>query len=85
LAPSRTGARAGLEIPVGAGDTDSLTREQSISLLDTLDKDINTFAMRVKEWYGWHFPELVRTLPSRGYLRAPVLKRPRPRISLHGA
>ena len=23
---------------------------QSISLLDTLDKDMNTFAMRVKEW-----------------------------------
>ena len=20
--------------------------------------DINTFAMRVKEWYSWHFPEL---------------------------
>jgi nucleolar protein 56 len=72
-----------LEIPTGAGDTDSLTSEQSISLLDTLDKDINTFAMRVKEWYGWHFPELVRTLPSRGCLRAPVLKRSRPRISLH--
>ena len=33
---------------------------QSISLLDTLDKDINTFAMRIKEWYGWHFPELVK-------------------------
>jgi len=33
---------------------------QSIALLDTLDKDINTFAMRVKEWYGWHFPELVK-------------------------
>ena len=23
-----------------------------------LDKDINTFAMRVREWYCWHFPEL---------------------------
>lgn len=23
-----------------------------------LDKMINTFAMRVKEWYCWHFPEL---------------------------
>lgn len=23
-----------------------------------MDKDINTFAMRVKEWYSWHFPEL---------------------------
>mmetsp|Transcript_21018 Transcript_21018/g.66024 ORF Transcript_21018/g.66024 Transcript_21018/m.66024 type:complete len:551 (+) Transcript_21018:74-1726(+) len=31
---------------------------QSIGLLDTLDKDINTFAMRCKEWYSWHFPEL---------------------------
>lgn len=31
---------------------------QSIALLDQLDKDINTFAMRVREWYSWHFPEL---------------------------
>jgi nucleolar protein 56 len=23
---------------------------QSIAILDTLDKDINTFAMRVREW-----------------------------------
>ena len=33
---------------------------QVIALLDTLDKDINTFIMRVREWYGWHFPELVK-------------------------
>jgi len=33
---------------------------QAISLLDQLDKDINTFAMRIREWYSWHFPELVR-------------------------
>jgi nucleolar protein 56 len=33
---------------------------QSISLLDQMDKDINTFAMRVREWYSWHFPELVK-------------------------
>jgi len=31
---------------------------QAIGLLDELDKEINTYAMRVKEWYGWHFPEL---------------------------
>merc|ERR1719464_202441 len=31
---------------------------QAIGLLDDLDKEINTYAMRVKEWYGWHFPEL---------------------------
>lgn len=37
---------------------------QSIALLDQLDKDINTFAMRVKEWYGWHFPELAKLVPD---------------------
>jgi len=31
---------------------------QAIALLDQLDKDVNTFAMRLKEWYSWHFPEL---------------------------
>ena len=31
---------------------------QTIAILDQLDKDINTFAMRVREWYSWHFPEL---------------------------
>lgn len=37
---------------------------QSIALLDLMDKDINTFAMRVREWYGWHFPELVKVVPD---------------------
>lgn len=32
---------------------------QSIALLDQLDKDVNTFAMRMREWYSYHFPELV--------------------------
>ncbi|KAJ3532249.1 hypothetical protein NM688_g7452 [Phlebia brevispora] len=31
---------------------------QAVALLDDLDKEINIYAMRVKEWYGWHFPEL---------------------------
>ena len=31
---------------------------QAISLVDQIDKDINTFSMRIKEWYSWHFPEL---------------------------
>merc|ERR1711920_146007 len=31
---------------------------QAIGLLDELDKEINTYAMRVREWFGWHFPEL---------------------------
>lgn len=32
----------------------------TIALLDNLDKNINTFAMRVREWYAWHFPELTK-------------------------
>lgn len=31
---------------------------QSINLLDELDKEINNYVMRCREWYGWHFPEL---------------------------
>ncbi|NWZ08388.1 NOP56 protein, partial [Agelaius phoeniceus] len=37
---------------------------QSISLLDQLDKDINTFSMRVRSWYGYHFPELIKIVPE---------------------
>ncbi|KAF6262555.1 hypothetical protein COO60DRAFT_1282656 [Scenedesmus sp. NREL 46B-D3] len=44
---------------------------QAIALLDTLDKDINTFIMRVREWYSWHFPELVKIVPDN-YLYARV-------------
>jgi nucleolar protein 58 len=35
---------------------------QAIALLDDLDKELNTYAMRLKEWYGWHFPELAKIL-----------------------
>lgn len=35
---------------------------QSISLIELLDKDINTFSMRVKEWYSWHYPELAKII-----------------------
>lgn len=33
---------------------------QAIATLDHLDKAINTFSMRVREWYSWHFPELIK-------------------------
>lgn len=33
---------------------------QAVSLLDDLDKELNTYCMRLKEWYGWHFPELTK-------------------------
>ncbi|KAJ3368844.1 Nucleolar protein 58, partial [Kappamyces sp. JEL0680] len=35
---------------------------QAIALLDDLDKELNTYAMRAKEWYGWHFPEIVKII-----------------------
>lgn len=31
---------------------------QAVALLDDLDKEVNNFMMRLREWYGWHFPEL---------------------------
>ncbi len=35
---------------------------QAIGLLDDLDKEINMYAMRVREWYGWHFPEMAKIM-----------------------
>ena len=35
---------------------------QAIALLDDLDKELNVYAMRVKEWYGWHFPEMAKII-----------------------
>ncbi|KAF2095463.1 Nop domain-containing protein [Rhizodiscina lignyota] len=35
---------------------------QAVSLLDDLDKELNIYAMRVKEWYGWHFPEMAKII-----------------------
>ncbi|CAN6226445.1 unnamed protein product [Urochloa humidicola] len=46
---------------------------QAIFLLDTLDKDINSFSMRVREWYSWHFPELVKIV-NDNYLYAKIAK-----------
>jgi len=37
---------------------------QSIALLDQMDKDMNTFGMRIREWYSYHFPELIKIVPE---------------------
>ena len=29
---------------------------QAVSLLSDIDKELNNYAMRLKEWYSWHFP-----------------------------
>lgn len=46
---------------------------QAIALLDDLDKEINIYAMRVKEWYGWHFPEMAKII-SENITYAKVVK-----------
>lgn len=47
---------------------------QAIALLDDLDKELNTYAMRVKEWYGWHFPEMAKILNDNLAYAKVVLK-----------
>lgn len=47
---------------------------QAVGLLDELDKEINTYAMRVKEWYGWHFPELQALVGDNASYSKLVLK-----------
>jgi len=47
---------------------------QSIASLDVLDKQLNTYAMRVKEWYGWHFPEMAKILNDNLAYAKVVLK-----------
>lgn len=44
---------------------------QTIALVDQLDKDINTFSMRIREWYSYHFPELIKIV-NDNYLYAKV-------------
>jgi hypothetical protein len=57
---------------------------QAIGLLDDLDKELNTYAMRVREWYGWHFPEMTKIVADNiAYAKAvsgsASLPAPRPR------
>ncbi|KAL0231771.1 hypothetical protein GEMRC1_011175 [Eukaryota sp. GEM-RC1] len=37
---------------------------QAIALLDDIDKELNIYIMRLREWYGWHFPELGKIVPD---------------------
>ncbi len=46
----------------GAVEKKDLIVIQSIQTLDDLDKTVNLFMSRVREWYGIHFPELDRLI-----------------------
>jgi len=47
---------------------------QAIGLLDDLDKELNTYAMRLREWYGWHFPEMHKIVPDHQMYAKAVMK-----------
>merc|ERR1740133_718086 len=47
---------------------------QAIGLLDDLDKELNTYAMRLREWYGWHFPELGKIVPDHQMYAKALMK-----------
>ena len=55
---------------------------QAIGLLDDLDKELNTYAMRVREWYGWHFPEMTKVVADNvAYARVVKLMATRERAA----
>lgn len=70
------GERDLLKFQVGLGHSYSRTKismdpnrqdkpvQNAVALIENMDKVINTFAMRVKEWYCWHFPELGKIVPD---------------------
>ena len=47
---------------------------QAISLLDDIDKELNTYAMRLREWYGWSYPELAKIVNDNLAYARVVLK-----------
>ena len=54
---------------------------QAINLLDELDKEINTYMMRVREWYGWHMPEMAKIVTD-GLQYSKVVLRARARANM---
>lgn len=46
---------------------------QAVNLLDDIDKELNQYAMRCKEWYGWHFPEMAKII-NDNYAYARVVR-----------
>ncbi len=50
-------ARAGVAVSAAKRDQHAI---QTVRALDDLDKTLNLFAGRIREWYGLHFPEMDR-------------------------
>ncbi|SPO03841.1 related to nucleolar protein NOP58 [Cephalotrichum gorgonifer] len=35
---------------------------QAVKLIEDMDRELNVYAMRTREWYGWHFPEMSKLI-----------------------
>lgn len=46
----------------------------SVHLLDELNKETNNFGMKIREWYGWHFHELLQTTTDNILIAKIILK-----------
>lgn len=47
---------------------------QAVGILDDLDKELNNFIMRLKEWNGWQFPEMAKIVTDNMALVRTVKK-----------
>ena len=58
----------------GATEKRDLITAQAIQTLDDLDRTLNLFMGRLREWYGVHFPELDRLIEKHETYARLVLK-----------
>lgn len=63
-------SRAKVKFSVAKNDNHII---QAIATLDQVDKDLNTFVMRLRENYSWHFPELSKIITSQDQYAKVVL------------
>jgi len=47
--------------------------KQAIETIDDIDKSVNLFSSRIREWYGLHFPELTDNLVADHLLFAKII------------
>lgn len=47
---------------------------QAVNLHEDLDKEINNYMMRLREWYGYHFPELTKIISDNILYTKVVMK-----------
>lgn len=57
---------------------------QAVSLIEDLDRELNNYMMRLREWYGWHFPELGKIVTDN-LIYAKIVQATGFRVKIHDA